>query len=58
MAGFCVNATVRMGADLGLQMTVLRDAVISFELEQQKPFLMSLWGCLLPILLRLSPSRN
>ena len=34
VAGFCVNSTVRMGADLGLKMTVLKDAVISFELSQ------------------------
>ncbi|MBZ0056393.1 MULTISPECIES: cysteine hydrolase family protein [unclassified Leclercia] len=34
VAGFCVNSTVRTGADLGLKITVLKDAVISFELEQ------------------------
>ena len=34
VAGFCVNSTVRMGADLGLKMTVLNDAVLSFELEK------------------------
>lgn len=34
VAGFCVNSTVRMGADAGLNMTVVKDAVISFELEK------------------------
>jgi len=32
VAGFCVNSTVRAGADLGLEMTVVSDAVISFGL--------------------------
>ena len=36
VAGFCVNSTVRMGADLGLKMTVLKDAVLSFELEKSQ----------------------
>lgn len=36
VTGFCVNSTVRMGADIGLTMTVLKDAVIGFELKQQK----------------------
>ena len=36
VAGFCVNSTVRMGADLGLKMTVVKDAVISFELRQSQ----------------------
>lgn len=36
VAGFCVNSTVRMGADLGLKMTVLKDAVLSFELESHQ----------------------
>ncbi|MBW9402272.1 isochorismatase family protein [Leclercia sp. EC_58] len=36
VAGFCVNSTVRMGADLGLTMTVVKDAVLSFELRQSQ----------------------
>ena len=32
VAGFCVNSTVRSGADLGFSMTVIRDAVIGFDL--------------------------
>ena len=32
VAGFCVNSTVRAGADLGFDMTVARDAVIGFDL--------------------------
>lgn len=32
VAGFCVNSTVRNGADLGFDMTVVRDAVIGFDL--------------------------
>lgn len=32
VAGFCVNSTVRAGADLGFRMTVVRDAVIGFGL--------------------------
>lgn len=32
VAGFCVNSTVRAGADLGLNMTVARDAVLGFGL--------------------------
>lgn len=32
VAGFCVNSTVRAGADLGFRMTVVRDAVIGFDL--------------------------
>ena len=34
VAGFCINSTVRAGADLGFKMTVVKDAVISFELGQ------------------------
>lgn len=34
VAGFCINSSVRAGADLGLKMTVVKDAVISFELDQ------------------------
>jgi len=34
VAGFCINSSVRAGADLGLKMTVVKDAVISFELGQ------------------------
>ncbi len=30
VAGFCVNSTVRAGADLGFRMTVVRDAVLGF----------------------------
>jgi len=32
VAGFCVNSTVRHGADLGFEMTVVRDAVLGFDL--------------------------
>jgi nicotinamidase-related amidase len=34
VAGFCVNTTVRCGADLGFAMTVVRDAVIGFDLAE------------------------
>ncbi|NBE06669.1 isochorismatase family protein [Paragemmobacter ruber] len=34
VAGFCVNTTVRGGADLGFAMTVVRDAVIGFDLPE------------------------
>ncbi|MEY6762806.1 isochorismatase family protein [Kluyvera ascorbata] len=33
VAGFCVNSTVRSGCDLGFKMTVVRDAVLSFPLD-------------------------
>ncbi|HOY79857.1 MAG TPA: isochorismatase family protein [Hyphomonadaceae bacterium] len=33
VAGFCVNSTVRAGADLGFRMTVVRDAVLGFDLS-------------------------
>ncbi len=36
VAGFCVNSTVRHGADLGMRMTVVKDAVISFDLAKGK----------------------
>ncbi len=36
VAGFCVNSTVRAGADLGFNMTVVRDAVIGFDLPAAK----------------------
>lgn len=32
VAGYCVNSTVRAGADLGFNMTVVGDAVITFDL--------------------------
>ncbi|PYE90157.1 isochorismatase family protein [Phyllobacterium leguminum] len=32
VAGFCVNSTVRAGADLGFNMMAVRDAVIGFDL--------------------------
>ncbi|WP_231119191.1 isochorismatase family protein [Rhodovulum sp. MB263] len=32
VAGFCVDSMVRNGADLGFDMTVVRDAVIGFDL--------------------------
>lgn len=32
VAGFCVNTTVRAGSDLGFNMTIVRDAVIGFDL--------------------------
>ena len=34
VAGFCVNTTVRGGSDLGFAMTVVRDAVIGFDLPE------------------------
>lgn len=34
VAGFCVNTTVRVGSDLGFAMTVVRDAVIGFDLPE------------------------
>lgn len=34
VAGYCVNSTVRAGADLGFNMTVIRDAIISFSLPE------------------------
>lgn len=34
VAGFCVNSTIRSGADLGLNMVVVRDAVLSFPLGE------------------------
>ena len=36
VAGFCVNSTVRHGSDLGISMTVFRDAVISFALSDDE----------------------
>lgn len=32
VAGFCVNSTVRAGADLGFNMIVVRDAVLGFDM--------------------------
>ncbi|CBG88441.1 isochorismatase family protein [Citrobacter rodentium] len=37
VAGFCVTSTVRAGADAGLNMTVIQDAVISFALNGGEP---------------------
>ncbi|MDT7449674.1 isochorismatase family protein [Citrobacter koseri] len=37
VAGFCVNSTVRAGADASLNMTVIQDAVISFALKDGEP---------------------
>ncbi|MGO3911212.1 isochorismatase family protein [Huaxiibacter chinensis] len=37
VAGFCVTSTVRSGADAGLNMTVIEDAVISFALKEGMP---------------------
>lgn len=37
VAGFCVTSTVRAGADAGLNMTVIQDAVISFALDGGEP---------------------
>lgn len=34
VAGFCVNSTVRGGSDLGFGMTVVRDAVLGFDLPE------------------------
>lgn len=36
VAGFCIDSTVRAGADLGFEMTVVRDAVIGFALPAAK----------------------
>ncbi|MGB6008130.1 isochorismatase family protein [Castellaniella sp.] len=36
VAGFCVNSTVRAGADLGFRMTVVRDAVLGFDLPSDR----------------------
>lgn len=36
VAGFCVNSTVRAGADLGFRMTVVQDAVLGFGLPAGK----------------------
>lgn len=36
VAGYCVNSTVRAGADLGFKMTVIRDAVIAFDLHDAR----------------------
>lgn len=32
VAGFCVNSTVRSGADQGFTMTVVKDAILGFDL--------------------------
>ena len=32
VAGFCVNSTVRAGSDLGFTMTIVRDAVLGFDM--------------------------
>jgi len=32
VAGFCVNTTVRAGSDLGFKMSVVKDAVLGFDL--------------------------
>lgn len=32
VAGFCVNSTVRSASDLGFKVSVVRDAVIGFDL--------------------------
>lgn len=32
VAGFCVNTTVRAGSDLGFRMSVVKDAVLGFDL--------------------------
>ncbi|MDN5006976.1 cysteine hydrolase family protein [Enterobacter hormaechei] len=36
VAGFCLSSTVRDGADLGLKASVVSDAIISFELLNEK----------------------
>jgi len=36
VAGFCVNSTIRTGADFGLKMVVIKDAVISFDLQSHQ----------------------
>lgn len=35
VTGFCVNSTVRHGADLGFKMTIVEDATISFDVINQ-----------------------
>lgn len=35
VTGFCVNSTIRQGADLGFNMSVIADATISFDLISQ-----------------------
>jgi nicotinamidase-related amidase len=32
VAGFCVNSTVRAGSDLGFTMTIVRDAILGFDI--------------------------
>lgn len=53
VAGFCVNSTVRSAADLGFVVTVVRDAVIGFDLPSaaptRRPSSMSRWDCWRPI---------
>ncbi len=34
VAGFCVNSTVRSAADLGFRVSVIRDAVLGFDLGE------------------------
>jgi len=34
VAGFCVNTTVRAGSDLGFKMSVVKDAVLGFDLPE------------------------
>lgn len=36
VAGYCVNRTVRVGSDLGFKMIVVRDAVMGFDLPDEK----------------------
>jgi nicotinamidase-related amidase len=35
VAGFCVNTTVRVGCDLGFKMTIVRDAVLGFDMPSE-----------------------
>jgi nicotinamidase-related amidase len=36
VAGFCIDSTVRAGADLGFRMTVVRDAILGFDLPARQ----------------------
>lgn len=50
VAGFCVNSTVRAAADLGLSVTLIEDAVLSFELEGTPYHAELLWKTTLALL--------
>lgn len=50
VAGFCVNSTVRAGSDLGLNMTVVTDAVLGFELAQDAPSAQTIFDATMALL--------